>query len=77
MSEISEVEIKTMSKEQNYLKGYSDGKSDTIDKIRAEIENHCGLIKEDHCRFCSYCNSVMGVREILKIISEYESESEG
>ena len=47
-----------------------------LDKIRAEIENHCGLIKEDHCRYCSYCNSVMGVREILEIIDKYKAESE-
>ena len=46
-------------------------------KIRAEIENHCGLIKEDHCKYCGYCNSVMGVREILEIIDKYKAESEG
>ena len=39
-----------------------------LDKIRAEIENHCGLTKENHCRYCSYCNNLMGVREILEII---------
>ena len=48
-----------------------------IDKIRAEIENHCGLVKENHCKYCSYCNSVMGVREILEIINKYKAESEG
>jgi predicted aldo/keto reductase-like oxidoreductase len=48
-----------------------------LDKIKAEIENHCGLVKENHCRYCSYCNSVMGVREILKIIDKYKAESEG
>ena len=37
MSEISEIEIKSMSKEQNYMRGYEDGKSDVLDKIRAEI----------------------------------------
>lgn len=41
MSEISEAEIKAMSKEQNYLRGYSDGKLDVLDKIRAEIEAKC------------------------------------
>ena len=51
-------------------------KTDVIDKIRAEIENHCGLIKENHCRYCSYCNSVMGVREILEIIDKCKTESE-
>ena len=42
----------------------------TLEKIRAEIENHCGLIKENHCRYCSYCNSVIGIREILDIINK-------
>ena len=22
-----------------------------LDKIRAEIENHCGLVKENHCKY--------------------------
>ena len=48
-----------------------------LDKIRAEIENHCGLLKENHCKYCSYCNSVMGVREIIEIIDKYKAESEG
>jgi hypothetical protein len=47
-----------------------------LDKIRAEIENHCGLTKENHCRYCSYCNNLMGVREILEIIDKYKAESE-
>lgn len=38
MSEISEYEIKSMTKEQNYMRGYKDGKSDVLDKIRAEID---------------------------------------
>lgn len=46
MSEISETEIKAMTKEQNYIRGYKDGythgykngKSDVLDKIRAEID---------------------------------------
>ena len=41
MSEITEIEIKSMTKEQNYMRGYWDGKSDIlgeIDKMRAEIE---------------------------------------
>ena len=47
-----------------------------LNKIRAEIENHCGLTKENHCRYCSYCNSVMGVREIIEIIDKYREGSE-
>ena len=47
-----------------------------LDKIRAEIENHCGLTKENHCRYCSYCNSLMGVREILETIDKYKAKSE-
>lgn len=40
MSEISETEIKTMTKEQNYMRGYKDGKSDVLEKIRAEIDKY-------------------------------------
>jgi len=49
-------------------------RENVLDKIRAEIENRCGLIKENHCRYCSYCNSVIGVREILEIIDKYKGE---
>ena len=48
--------------------------NEMLDKIKDEIENHCGLIKENHCKYCSYCNSVMGVREILEIIDKYIRE---
>lgn len=48
--------------------------TELLEKLRAEIENHCGLLKENHCKYCSYCNSVMGVREILEIIDKYKAE---
>lgn len=38
MSEISEIKIKSMTKEQNYMRGYEDGKSDVVDEIKAEID---------------------------------------
>lgn len=44
MSEISETEIKAMTKEQNYIRGYKDGKSDVLNEIRAEIEPKCDRI---------------------------------
>ena len=58
-----------------YLDGYNKG-LEVLDKIRAEIENHCGLLKENNCKFCYYCNCFMGVREILEIIDKYKAESE-
>lgn len=58
------------------MKRLEDEINEVLDKIRAEIEEHCGLAKENHCKYCSYCNSVMGVREILDIIDKYR-ESEG
>jgi len=68
--------IKALQYDRNqYAEGYEDGKNDVLEKIRAEIENHCGLVKENHCRFCSYCNSVMGVREILEVIDKYKTEN--
>ena len=65
MSEIAETEIKSMTKEQNYLRGYNDGKLDVLDKIRAEINslhNGCGLFND-------------GVDASLKIIDNAEMES--
>ena len=44
MSEISENEIKSMTKEQNYTRGYFDGKQDILDKIRVEIDPKCDRI---------------------------------
>lgn len=44
MSEISETEIKAMTKEQNYIRGYKDGKSDVLNEISAEIEPKCDRI---------------------------------
>lgn len=40
MSEISEIEIKSMTKEQNYMRGYRDGEFDALNKIREEILGH-------------------------------------
>jgi len=78
MSEISETEIKSMTKEQNYIRGYKDGKSDVLDKIRAEIgksktEHEMQLAERDikgrllvsHI----YC-------DIVSIIDKYKAESE-
>ena len=47
-----------------------------LDKIRADIENHCGLTKADNCKYCYDCHNVIGVREILEIIDKYKAESE-
>ena len=72
MSEISEAEIKTMSKEQNYLRGYSDGKSDTLDKIRAEIEELDRYYDND---YFSINNCPMyKCNEVLQIIDKYKAE---
>ena len=72
MSEISETEIKSMTKEQNYFRGYKDGKSDTLDKIRAEIVD----IEEG---ISSYHNDRPWIfkDEVLDIIERYKAESEG
>lgn len=42
-----------------------------VREIRAEVEKHCGLIKGDHCKFCSSCHCLMGVREILDILNKH------
>lgn len=53
-----------------------EDKVNLLEKIRSEFENHCGLAKENHCKYCSYCNSLMGVKEILETIDKYKEESE-
>lgn len=67
--------IKALNYDRNqYSKGYEDGVNDVLHKIRTEIENHCGYTTESHCRYCSYCTNLMGVREILEIIDKYKEE---
>ena len=67
MSEISEIEIKSMTKEQNYMRGYRDGKSDVLDKIKGYV---------DHIR-----NTGMGKQKSLEFIGKFieglKAESEG
>lgn len=63
MSKITETEIKSMTKEQNYLRGYTDGKSDVLDKIREDVNslhNGCGLFND-------------GVDATLKLIDKYRN----
>lgn len=67
MSEISESEIKSMTKEQNYMRGYEDGKSDVLDKIRAEIDQY--LFQNE---FGSEYR-----KEISQIIDKYKAEGSG
>ena len=71
MSEISEIEIKSMTKEQNYMRGYEDGKSDVLDKIRAEIEQGYCKVEDDYDR-----GRNMGLYIAMQIIDHYKAESE-
>lgn len=69
MSEISEIEIKSMTKEQNYMRGYEDGKSDVLDKIRAEISEY----KDDmiiHAERNEMIDIVLGIIDKYKGVRE-------
>lgn len=57
MSEISETEIKSMTREQNYMRGYRDGKSDVLDKIKGYV---------DHIR-----STGMGKKKSLEFIEKF------
>lgn len=61
----------------DFIKAYTDEgvtmADNLLDKIRAEIENQCDLIKKDYCKDCYDCDSVMGVREILEVIDKYKT----
>lgn len=72
MSERTETEIKSMTKEQNYMQGYKDGKNDVLDQIRTEIEQIeiNGYIRDVEC-FSA------GINTVLNVIDKYnESEDE-
>lgn len=70
MSEISESEIKSMNKEQNYMRGYEDGKSDVLDKIRAEID-------EQYDRVHPYnISCAEGLEMALNIVDKYIAEED-
>ena len=71
MSEISETEIKSMTKEQNYMRGYSDGKQDVIDQIRTEIEK---LEINGHIRDVECFRA--GINVALSVINKYKVEKE-
>lgn len=70
MSEITEIEIKSMTKEQNYMRGYEDGKNDVLDKIRTEIEEHVKInqnLNTERAKALCWC---------LNVIDKYKAESE-
>lgn len=69
MTEISETEIKSMTKEQNYIRGYEDGKSDVLKQIRAEIEQIADEEQKHDEKWA------IGLRYAVKIIDKYRTES--
>lgn len=71
MSKISETEIKSMTKEQNYLRGYTDGKADVLDKIREEIEQGYCTVNNDYDHGHNY-----GLYMAIQIIDKYKTEME-
>ena len=71
-SEISENEIKSMTKEQNYMRGYEDDKSDMLDKIRAEIMD-TGAFEQETMGQTAFLN---GINYCLGVIDKYKAESE-
>lgn len=71
MSEISESEIKSMTKEQNYMRGYENGKSDVLDKIRVKIE---GWQVDIHDNEYDADEHDFVFERIFEIIDEYKAE---
>lgn len=67
MSEISETEIKKLTKAQNYFRGYFDGKSDVLDQIKAEIEQTADEEQKHDEKWA------IGLRYAIKIIDKYKA----
>lgn len=75
MTEISETEIKSMTKEQNYFRGYKDGKTDVLDKIRTEINGiEINGQVDEHTMFTRAGEQIKQMA--LEIIDKYKAESE-
>lgn len=74
MSEISETEIKSMTKKQNYLRGYVDGKSDVLDKIREEVGEEICLTDNPYTGETKYTIEHLRLLDILDNIGNAESE---
>ena len=70
MTEISETEIKSMTKEQNYMRGYKDGKNEVLDKIRAEIES----MDFDFGDYYDHTDEIIDM--LCKTIDKYKAEFE-
>ena len=67
-----------MTKEQNYMRGYADGKSDVLDKIRAEIEEY----KSRQLTLAIGVDDLekgkqIALEYVLAILDKYKAESEG
>ena len=84
MSERTELEIKSMTKEQNYMCGYRDGKSDVLDKLRAEIAEY-GSICAEYKMTCRSDKDIeqlvtdvlkQAKKQVLEVIDKYRGESE-
>lgn len=66
-----EREIKAKAKEENYISGYKAGKSDVLDKIKAEVQENINYNNK-----MNYLGIVAGLLVALNIINKYKSECE-
>lgn len=64
MSEISEIELKKLTKDQCYISGYADGKRDILNKIRNDIECCCNITN----------HPLITITTVLEIIDKYRGE---
>ena len=74
MSEISETEIEAMTKEQNYMRAYKDGKSDVLEELRAEIQDIAFDSQEIDGEHESFI--IVDFNDVLNIIDKYKKEVE-
>ena len=61
-------EVERLTKE---VKASAERYRIVLDMMWEEIENHCALAKENHCKYCYRCTNMMGVREILETIDKH------
>ena len=73
MTTRTEKEIKSLTKEQNYLLGYEDGTKDTIDRIKQAREE---MQEKAYYMDDIYCMKTIKIDDALEILDKLIADSE-
>ena len=75
MSSITDTEIKHLTKEQNYLKGYQNAKEDMLSDLK-QIKDEIIALKPTNKNFMHYEGETRMANNVLEILDKYICEKE-